>query len=77
MQNAFCMKVDIDDIKLDEQVPHIELKPHAWRGLQTIGSLRQIPLVGASLSAAKRIKQTNTISPCRFGSATGVSAISC
>ena len=39
----------MDDIKLDEEVPHIDLKPHAWRGLKTRGSQRQIPLVAASL----------------------------
>jgi integrase len=56
----------IDDIKLDEDVPHIDLKPHAWRSLKTKGSQRQIPLVGASLWAAQRIKQTNTDSPYAF-----------
>ena len=56
----------IDDIKLDEEVPHIDLKPHAWRGLKTRGSQRQIPLVGASLWAAKRVKANNTSSPFAF-----------
>ena len=56
----------IDDIKLDEEVPHIDLKPHAWRSLKTKGSQRQIPLVGASLWAAQRIKETNTASPYAF-----------
>ena len=67
----------IDDMKLDEEVPHIDLKPHAWRGLKTRGSQRQIPLVGASLWAAERIKQTNTNSlyafP-RYTSAKGTNA---
>ena len=56
----------IDDIKLDEEVPHIDLKPHEWRSLKTKGSQRQIPLVGASLWAAQRIKETNTVSPYAF-----------
>lgn len=56
----------IDDIKLDGDVPHIDLKPHPWRGLKTQGSERQIPLVGASLWAVERIKQTNTESPYAF-----------
>ena len=56
----------IDDIKLDTDVPHIDLKPHPWRGLKTQGSERQIPLVGTSLWAAKRIKQTNTESAYAF-----------
>ena len=56
----------IDDIKLDEEVPYIDLKPHTWRSLKTKGSQRQIPLVGASLWAAQRIKETNTNSPYAF-----------
>ena len=62
----------IDDIKLDEEVPHIDLKPHAWRSLKTRGSQRQIPLVGASLWAARRIKETNTVSPYAFPRYTSV-----
>jgi integrase len=30
----------IDDIKLDCEIPHIDLKPHSWRGLKTRGSQR-------------------------------------
>jgi integrase len=56
----------IDDIKLDCEVPHIDLKPHTWRSLKTKGSKRQIPLVGASLWAAKRVKANNTASPFAF-----------
>jgi hypothetical protein len=36
----------IDDIKLNEKIPYIDLKPHAWRTLKTRGSQRQVPLVG-------------------------------
>jgi integrase len=56
----------IDDIKLDCEIPYIDLKPHSWRTLKTKGSQRQIPLVGASLWAAKRVKETNTASPFAF-----------
>jgi integrase len=56
----------IDDIKLDCEVPHIDLKHHAWRGLKTRSSQRQIPPVGASLWAAKRVKANNTASPYAF-----------
>ena len=45
----------IEDICLDHQVPHINLKPHPWRRLKTQQSERQVPLVGAALWAAKRI----------------------
>ena len=56
----------IDDIKLDCEIPHIDLKPHPWRGLKTKGSQRQIPLVGASLWAARRVKDASTNSPHAF-----------
>ena len=46
----------INDIILDEDIPYINLKPHPWRSLKTKGSRRQIPLVGASLWAAHRLK---------------------
>ena len=67
----------VDDIKLDCEIPHIDLKPHAWRGLKTRGSQRQIPLVGASLWAARRVKETSTTSPYafpRYTSAKGTNA---
>jgi len=67
----------VDDIKLDCEIPHIDLKPHAWRGLKTRGSQRQIPLAGASLWAAKRVKETSTTSPYafpRYTSAKGTNA---
>ena len=48
------------DIVLDGDNPFIDLKPHPWRRLKTPGSKRQIPLVGASLWAARRVlNQTN------------------
>jgi integrase len=67
----------VDDIKLDCEIPHIDLTPHSWRGLKTRGSQRQIPLVGASLWAAKRVKANNTVSPYafpRYTSAKGTNA---
>ena len=47
------------DIILGTETPHLNLIPHPWRRLKTSGSERQIPLVGASLWSAKRIKQSN------------------
>ena len=46
-----------DDIILDAPIPYINLQPHSWRRLKTKGSTRHIPLIGASLWAAKRIQQ--------------------
>ena len=45
----------LDDIRLNEPIPYIDLKPHPWRSLKTKGSERCIPLVGAALWAARRI----------------------
>ena len=56
----------IDDIKVDGEIPHIDLKPHPWRSLKTKGSQRQIPLIGSSLWAAKRIIGANTGQPYAF-----------
>ena len=63
MRFSEAASLHIDDIKLDCEIPHIDLKPHAWRCLKTRGSQRQMPLVGASLWAARRVKETGTTSP--------------
>ena len=47
------------DIVLDTKPPHLNLIPHPWRRLKTSGSERKIPLVGASLWSARRIKLSN------------------
>ena len=44
-----------DDIMLDTDIPHVIVRPHPWRRLKTKGSERLMPLVGASLWAAKRL----------------------
>jgi integrase len=38
-----------EDINLDDEHPHLNLKPHPWRPLKTRGSARIVPLVGMSL----------------------------
>jgi len=49
-----------DDIILDAPIPYISLQPHSWRRLKTKGSARLIPLIGASLWAAKRIHRNDS-----------------
>ena len=49
----------MDNIKLDEPIPYIDLKPHPWRSLKTKGSQRRIPLVGAALWACRRLREVN------------------
>ena len=44
-----------DDLKLNESIPHVDIKPHPWRSLKTKSSIRKVPLDGASLLSAKRI----------------------
>ena len=50
----------LSDLKLEEDIPYIDLKPHPHRRLKTASSERKIPLVGLSLWAARRLKQHST-----------------
>lgn len=43
------------DIHMDDKTPYVRLKPHSWRKLKTTGSERDVPLIGASLWAIKRV----------------------
>jgi integrase len=47
----------VEDIRLDSEVPFVEVQSHYWRPLKTKGSKRDIPLVGKALWSAKRIKE--------------------
>ncbi len=48
-----------DDIKLDDRIPYIDLKPNLWRSLKTKGSQRLIPLTKEALWACKRLLEAN------------------
>lgn len=50
--------LSMDDIRLNADVPHIVIQPHPWRPLKNSSSAREVPLVGASLWAAQRIKSS-------------------
>ena len=54
------------DIKLDEPIPYIDLKPHPWRSLKTRDSQRRIPLIGAALWACERLREANDGSSLAF-----------
>ena len=54
------------DIIFDKELPYINLQPHKWRRLKTKASERQIPLVGISLWAAKKIKNHQLENPYAF-----------
>ena len=55
----------IDDINLDHSHPHLALRQYPWRPLKTATRERPVPLVGASLWAARRIVDTQS-SPYAF-----------
>ena len=59
MRLAEAVGLAVDDIKLDKEIPYIDIKPHPWRSLKTKGSQRKIPLVGEALWAARQIKASN------------------
>ena len=65
MRLAEAVGLAIDDIKLDHSHPHLVLQQHPWRPLKTATSERLVPLVGASLWAARRIVETQA-SPYAF-----------
>ncbi len=48
-----------EDIKLDDRIPHIDLKPYPWRTLKTKGSQRLIPLTKEALWACGRLLEAN------------------
>jgi integrase len=52
---AEALGLQASDVVLTDN-PHIIVKPHPWRRLKTAESERIVPLVGASLSAAKVLK---------------------
>ena len=57
MRLAEAAGLAMNDIDLDEELPHISIRTHSWRRLKTRSSERVVPLVGASLWAAKRLHQ--------------------
>jgi len=60
MRLAEAVGLHQDDLVLDVDVPYVQVREHPWRSLKTSTSQRLIPLVGASLWAAHRIKQNSS-----------------
>lgn len=46
-----------NDIKLDDETPHIVIQPHPWRSLKNGPSKRTVPLVGNALWAAQQVRK--------------------
>jgi len=60
MRLAEAVGLHQDDLVLDADMPYVQVREQAWRPLKTSTSHRVIPLVGASLWAAQRIKQNGS-----------------
>ena len=60
MRLAEAVGLHQDDLVLNADVPYVQVREHPWRSLKTAASYRVIPLVGASLWAAHRIKQNGS-----------------
>jgi integrase len=56
MRLAEAAGLALNDIVLDSEIPHINLKPNESRRLKTKQSSRKIPLIGLSLWAAQQVK---------------------
>jgi integrase len=51
----------VSDVFLDAPVPYARIKPNEWRGVKTISSVRDFPLVGITLEAIRTtLKQPRT-----------------
>ena len=44
----------VGDVFLDAPVPYARIKPNEWRGVKTISSVRDFPLVGITLEAVRK-----------------------
>jgi integrase len=55
MRLAEAAGLHMNDIELFSSTPHLRVSAHPWRRLKTKSSERVIPLIGASLWAAKRL----------------------
>lgn len=64
----------IGDVFLDAPVPYARIKPNEWRGVKTISSVRDFPLVGITLEAmrtALKLPRTNDAVFPQYGKKTG------
>ena len=53
MRLSEALGLQVSDLYLSHETPHVLIKTHPWRSLKTVSSNRLIPLIGASLQAAK------------------------
>lgn len=58
MRPVEAIGLELDDVMLDHEVPHVHVRKNAVRGLKTDHSERLLPLVGVSLQAAQELVTT-------------------
>jgi len=58
MRPVEAIGLELDDVMLDHEVPHVHVRKNAVRGLKTDHSERLLPLVGVSLQAAEELVTT-------------------
>ncbi|WP_367180201.1 DUF6538 domain-containing protein [uncultured Tateyamaria sp.] len=55
MRPVEAIGLELDDVILDHDVPHVHVRKNATRGLKTAHSERLLPLLGVSLQAAQEL----------------------
>ena len=61
MRLAEVIGLTASNVHLDEEVPFVRLSEHPWRRLKTADSVRDVPLVGATLWGLKRAVENNNV----------------
>lgn len=56
MRLAEAAGLALDDLVIDDDCPRVVIRENPWRRLKTVGSTREVPLVGRALWAATRIR---------------------
>jgi len=54
-QNAEILGLKAKDVFLEDEVPHIAIRPDGLRTVKVTSRIRQVPLVGRALEVAKRL----------------------
>ncbi|MEM9591473.1 MAG: tyrosine-type recombinase/integrase [Pseudomonadota bacterium] len=59
-QSAEILGLRLDDLKLDDPVPHFEIKPQRLRTVKKRSRIRKVPLVGRALMVATRLAKASS-----------------
>jgi integrase len=55
MRPVEAIGLELDDILIDDEIPHVHVRRNSTRGLKTAHSERLLPLLGVSLEAAQEV----------------------